>query len=60
MMQLKTLNKVEMGKRIHHSREHMGYSQEKLAALLGITPKFVRDIESGTKGLSMQKFILLI
>ena len=59
-MKLRNLDKVKMGERIRISREHLGYSQEKLAALLDITPKFVKDIESGAKGLSLSKFTLLI
>ena len=59
-MELKNLNKVEMGERIRISREHMRYSQEKLAMLLDITTKHIGAIESGVKGMSMQTFTLLI
>ncbi len=59
-MKLKDLNKVEMGKRIRICRENLGYSQEKLAMPLDITPKFIKDIESGGKGLSLQNFTHLI
>ncbi len=59
-MNFKEYDKVEMGERIRKARECKGFSQESLAALLGITPKFVRDIECGNKGISMKNFVLLI
>ena len=59
-MELQELNRVEMGERIRISRENMRLSQEMLADCLCITPKFLRDIESGTKGLSLKNFTLLM
>ena len=43
-----------IGQRIRKQREHFGYSREKLAELLGVTPKFCSDIELGVKGFSLQ------
>ena len=43
-----------IGKRIRTQREYLGYSREKMAEYLGVTPKFCSDIELGLKGMSMQ------
>ena len=43
-----------IGKRIRTQREMLGYSREKLAEYLSVTPKFCSDIELGLKGMSMQ------
>lgn len=44
---------VSIGKRIRAKRESLGYSREKLAELLDVTPKFCSDIELGVKGMSV-------
>lgn len=49
-----TLDLHTVGKRIRTQREYLGYSREKLAEYLGVTPKFCSDIELGLKGMSMQ------
>lgn len=59
-MSLQTFDQVAMGMRICLSREHAALSREQLAECLGITPKFLANIERGSRGLAMQKFILLV
>lgn len=48
MLDLKT-----MGFRIRAARENLGYTREQLAELVNVTPRFFYDIESGTKGVSL-------
>ena len=60
MIELQQLNKIELGARIRSSRENMHLSQESLADYLCITPKFLREIENGNKGLSLKNFTLLM
>ncbi len=44
---------VGIGRRIRAQREYLGYSRERLAELLDVTPKFCSDIELGLKGMSV-------
>ncbi len=44
---------VNIGKRIRNQRELLGFTREKLAEKLEITPKFCSDIELGLKGMSI-------
>lgn len=44
---------IEVGKNIRLYREMSGYSREKLAELLGLTPRFIADAESGVVGVSL-------
>ena len=44
----------EIGARIRKHREYMGYTREQFAELLGVSPKFCSDIETGVKGMSLQ------
>lgn len=44
---------VAVGGRIRRQREFLGYTREKLAELLDVTPKFCSDIELGIKGMSV-------
>jgi len=44
---------TSVGKRIRTKRELLGYSRERFAELLDITPKFCSDIELGIKGMSI-------
>ena len=55
----RTLDQKEMGKRIRSRREALGFSREKLAELLDVSPQFVADIEYGNKGISIKRFYLL-
>ena len=47
------MNWVEIGGRIRTQREYLGYTRERLAELLEVTPKFCADIELGVKGMSV-------
>ncbi len=59
MTELKELNKAAMGMRVRQRRELLGLSREELAARLGVTPKFIGDIEYGEKGISMKNLYRL-
>ena len=59
MMELKELNKAAIGMRIRQRREILGLSREELAERLGVTAKFIGDIEYGDKGLSMKNLYRL-
>ena len=50
---LKEINRKAMGARIRARREQIGLSREKLAAKLGVTGKFIADVEYGEKGISL-------
>lgn len=52
----KELNLKAMGMRIRAQRESKGFSREKLAEELGVSSKFIVDIERGIKGISIRKF----
>ena len=45
----------EAGKRISKIRNMRGYSRECLATMVGISPKFLYEIETGRKGFSAGK-----
>lgn len=49
----KKLINIEIGKNIRIYREKSGYSREKLAELVGITPRFLADVETGFVGISL-------
>lgn len=38
---------VEFGKNLKFYRERAGYSREKLSELMGVTPNFILDMETG-------------
>lgn len=44
----------ELGARIRKQREIMHYTREELGAMVGVTGKFIADIEGGVKGMSLQ------
>ncbi len=44
---------VLVGENIRKYREQCGYSREKLAELVGITPRFLADVETGFVGVSL-------
>ncbi len=50
---------IEIGKRVRERREAMKYSREQLAEVLGISARFLADIELGTKGMSFSTLIKL-
>lgn len=51
------LDQKEIGKRIRAQREAKRLTRDQLAAKLGITGKFISDIEYGEKGMSLQTLI---
>ena len=53
-MELKELNKKEMGARIRARREMLDMTREELGRKLSVTGKFIADIEYGEKGLSLK------
>ena len=44
---------ILVGKNIRFYREQKGYTREKLAELLSVSPKFLYDCESGRVGISI-------
>ena len=46
------MEKKEIGERIAYLRVVNHYTREALAEMVGITPKFLYDIETGKKGFS--------
>ncbi len=57
--ELKRLDPIEMGRRIRKQREFLELTREDLAAHLGVSSKFIADIEYGDKGISIKKLYLL-
>jgi transcriptional regulator with XRE-family HTH domain len=53
------VNLIEMGLRIRKQRELLGYTREKLAERLDVSPKFCSDIELGVKGMSIGTLVKL-
>ena len=53
--ELKHLDQIEMGRRIRKQREFL----EDLAGYLGVSSKFIADIEYGEKGISIRKLYML-
>ena len=43
----------QIGKRVKQARESAGYTQERLAELLVVSPQFISGIERGVVGLSI-------
>lgn len=50
---------VQIGERCHKAREAAGYTQEKLAEIIGRGPQFVSDMERGKCGMSLSTFMSL-
>jgi transcriptional regulator with XRE-family HTH domain len=48
---------LEIGQRIRRQRETLGYTREKFAEILNITPRFCADIELGVKGMSLSTLV---
>ena len=59
MTELKELNKAAIGARVRERRELLGLSKEELASRLGVTAKFVGDVEYGEKGISTKNLYRL-
>lgn len=45
--------KIQIGSRIREARDRAGFSQERLAEILGKTTQFVSDLERGVTGASL-------
>ena len=58
-MEIKDLNRVEMGKRIRERRELLKMSRDELARRLDVTSKFIADLEYGEKGASVKNLYRL-
>lgn len=58
-MTIRKLDPKAMGKRIRLKREEIGLTREKLAERLDLSSKFIFDVESGLKGISIQNLFLL-
>ena len=52
------LNKAEIGERLRKQREKLKMSREELSEMMGITSKFLSDIEFGNRGFSLEKLLL--
>ena len=50
---------IEAGNRIKNLRKSKGYTREKLAEMADISPKFLYEIETGSKGFSAQTLCML-
>ncbi len=49
----KQLN-VQLGVRLQTARERVGYTQEQLSELIGVTPNHLSAIERGASGISLE------
>lgn len=56
MKQKKDIN-IQIGERIRYSRETAGYTQEKLADIIGVTVQYISDLERGVVGTSIVTLI---
>lgn len=52
-----TLDRVLLGARIRKRREELLISKKDLAEMLEITPKFLDDVESGARGVSLSNLM---
>lgn len=48
---------LEIGERIRRRREMFGYSREDFSEKIGITARFLTDVELGVKGTSIENLI---
>ena len=58
-MELKEINKKEMGARIRARREMLHMTRDELGRHLSVTGKFISDIEYGDKGVSLKNLYKL-
>lgn len=56
---MQRLDRVAMGARIRARRDEINLSKDDLADILGVTSKFIGDIESGARGVSIGNLMLL-
>ncbi len=54
-----TVDSKSMGKRVRIRREELSITRDKLAEMVGITPKFMGDIENGERGCSLKNLARL-
>lgn len=47
----------DIGKRIHECRKKMGFTQERLAEIMDVTPQMISTAENGTKGIRPENII---
>lgn len=47
--------KVTVGERTRLRRNAIGLTRERLAELIGVSPRFLADVESGKVGVSSQR-----
>lgn len=59
-MELMQLDRVQMGGRIRQCREQLELTREAFAEKLGVSSKFIADIECGAKGISLKKLCILV
>lgn len=52
----KKLN-LEIGERIRKRREEFGYSREEFSEMIGISSRFLSDVELGIKGTSLENLL---
>ena len=52
-------DRKSIGRRIRAQRELLGYTREKLAEELEVSPKFCSDIELGVRGMSIHTLVRL-
>lgn len=57
--ELKHLDQIEMGRRIRRQREFLDFTREELAGHLGVSSKFIADVEYGEKGMSIRNLYML-
>ena len=58
-IELKELNKKEMGARVRARRDALGMSRENLAKKLSVTAKTIANIEYGEKGVTLKNLYKL-
>lgn len=59
-MHYKKLDQALLGKRIRECRKRKHLTQAQLAEMLNISPKFICEIERGSKGIALKNFVLLV
>lgn len=50
---------VEIGLRLRNERKLLGYTQEQIAEVIGVTENFYGKIERGVRGLSLENTIII-
>ena len=58
-VELKKLDKVEIGRRVRVRREFLELSRDRLAEMIDVSPQFLSDIEYGHKGMSVKTLFAL-